>query len=276
MEKLELTQMKERSEEKIEIEKGIEKLMDYAFAENRTVKEIFLPDSVREIGRHCFYNCRGLEFISLSDAVTDIGDGAFKNCHSLHRFHIRIYTEKGSCIKNILSECNQELEISFYQGKEMYKLVFPKYQLDFEANVEARIINQITYGSGVHYRECTNAQGIDIKAYDKVFAIARYEDAPESLLRLVYARLITPFQLADAARQNYIQYWQEHFSIFGESILQKEDMDTLREICEEQLLDREQTEWILQKAHEQGKLSMVTYLMQFKKNAFGEKKRFSL
>lgn len=146
----------------------------YAMEGHNEVTELVLPAALDTIKAHAFYNCRNLEKISLSDRVTEIEDGAFKNCRSLRFLHMQVIQGKMTCLKNLLSELNQELHIKmdYIEGgqvKKESKLVFPKYAYDYVDNVEARIINQITYGSGVHYRECMKEKDIDFRKYDHVF-----------------------------------------------------------------------------------------------------------
>lgn len=57
-------------------------VQDGAFANNREILSVLLPDSVEQIGKEAFYGCTSLEEIRLGGAV-DIGERAFYGCGGL-------------------------------------------------------------------------------------------------------------------------------------------------------------------------------------------------
>ena len=148
--------------------KPVTAIGNYAFEGKNELLEVVLPKTIESIGAHAFYNCRRLMKMTLSDRILSTEDGAFKNCRSLREFHIQVYLRKMTCLKNLLSELNQEIHVTMenMDTHSMSKLVFPSYLYDYVDNVEARIINQVTYGSGVHYRECMKEKEVDYKKYD--------------------------------------------------------------------------------------------------------------
>lgn len=158
--------------------KPVTAIGNYAFEGKNELLEVVLPKTIESIGAHAFYNCRRLMKMTLSDRILSTEDGAFKNCRSLREFHIQVYLRKMTCLKNLLSELNQEIHVTMenMDTHTMSKLVFPSYLYDYVDNVEARIINQVTYGSGVHYRECMKEKEVDYKKYDEVFRVARLNE----------------------------------------------------------------------------------------------------
>lgn len=56
---------------------------DYAFAENRKLTEVILPETVGNIGHHAFKNCSALRSVNLPDSLMSIGSYAFEGCSSL-------------------------------------------------------------------------------------------------------------------------------------------------------------------------------------------------
>ena len=52
----------------------------WAFANNKTLKRVDIPDSVTSVGKGAFYNCVGLQSIILPDSVTSLGANAFEKC----------------------------------------------------------------------------------------------------------------------------------------------------------------------------------------------------
>ena len=62
---------------------GIEKINDYAFSRNSSLKEIVLPNSLIYIGYNAFQNCDSLKTIEIGDDIEKIHRYAFADCKSL-------------------------------------------------------------------------------------------------------------------------------------------------------------------------------------------------
>ena len=58
----------------------------FAFANNKTVKHIVVPDSVVLIEDYAFEGCSALESITIEGETISIGSGAFRDCTSLNSF----------------------------------------------------------------------------------------------------------------------------------------------------------------------------------------------
>lgn len=251
----------------------------YAFKEFRKVRFLSIPDTVTSLGNHCFYNCRKLEQITLSDAVMEVEDGAFKNCEELTAVTMKRITGKSTCLKCIMNEINAELEFTLQYGTDTVKLIFPRYVYDYEANVEARIINQITYGTGVHYRECVRGgDDIDYQAYDQVFKMAVYNDEGKTLRQIAGNRLLYPWKLSKEAKSTYMAYMKEHLCEEIEELAGAEDTDTIKALGELGLYTAGNVEELLETAHKAGNIPCVTCLMEYKRKLMGRglKERFSL
>lgn len=251
----------------------------YAFKEFRAMRVLHIPDTVTSLGNHCFYNCRKLEQITLSDAVMEVEDGAFKNCEELAAVTVKRITKKSACLKCIMNEINTKLEFTLQYGIDIVKLIFPRYVYDYEANVEARIINQITYGTGVHYRECVRSgEDIDYQAYDQVFGMAVYNDEEKTLRQIARNRLLYPWKLGEEAKNAYMAYMKEHLCEEIEELAKAEDTDTIKAIGELGLYTTDNVEELLEVAHKAGNIPCVTCLMEYKRKlmAGGLKERFSL
>lgn len=63
-------------------------IANLAFADNKNVQSITIPDGVETIGDDAFSNCRGLLNVELPDSVTKIGERAFADCVKLKSFRI--------------------------------------------------------------------------------------------------------------------------------------------------------------------------------------------
>ncbi|MBP0972040.1 MAG: leucine-rich repeat domain-containing protein, partial [Oscillospiraceae bacterium] len=54
-----------------------------AFARNKSLEEIVLPDTLTKIEEGAFYDCTSLTSIEIPDSVVSIGNGAFVDCTAL-------------------------------------------------------------------------------------------------------------------------------------------------------------------------------------------------
>lgn len=251
----------------------------YAFSEFRALRAISMPDTVTRLGSHCFYNCRSLKQIALSDAITEVGDGAFKNCEELAAVIMKRITGKSTCLKCIINEINAKLEFTLLYGAHTVKIVFPRYVYDYEANVEARIINQVTYGTGVHYRECVmNGEDIDYASYDRVFEMAVHNDEEKTLRQIARTRLLYPWELGEAAKSVYMAYMEAHLCEEIKELAEREDTDAIKALGEIGLYTRENIGDLLEAAHATGNIPSTACLMECKRRlgAGGLKERFSL
>ena len=239
----------------------------YAFQDCRKLREIQLPDTIIRIGSHAFYNCVGLAGLVLADGVTNIEDGAFKNCRNLKYITINSYKSSLYCMKSILSELSGELHfkvIEKHAAEEVYKLVFPRYLYDYEENTEARIINQVTYGSGVHYRDCINDREIDYRAYDEAFCTAVIRDTRDTALDIAMFRLLYPKGLSDISRRRYCAYLEDNLLLIIKEYLRKENWTGLRELEKLGMYKPKDMDSILRAVQETGNLAGISYFMNYR------------
>lgn len=78
------------SEINVEGEKMIVKNLDGTFDGNKTISQVFIPNSVTTIGDKAFYSCSNLTTVTISEnsQLTTIGDNAFSYCSSLTSIYI--------------------------------------------------------------------------------------------------------------------------------------------------------------------------------------------
>ena len=72
-----------RTEETVEVPKGITIIADSAFMEQPDLREVILPEGLRIIGLMAFSDCRALETVQWNDDLEEIGDSAFLSSTSL-------------------------------------------------------------------------------------------------------------------------------------------------------------------------------------------------
>ena len=65
-----------------------------AFKNNKTIKTVVIPDTVKYIDDGSFYGCTALESVTFGNGVEEIGDYAFENCTSLSKVYIPVSVKK--------------------------------------------------------------------------------------------------------------------------------------------------------------------------------------
>ena len=65
-----------------------------AFKNNKAIKTIVIPDTVKYIDDESFYGCTALESVMFGNGVEEIDDYAFENCTSLSKVYIPVSVKK--------------------------------------------------------------------------------------------------------------------------------------------------------------------------------------
>ena len=156
------------------------------------VERVELPDTVERIGRYIFYGCRNLRALRFSDRLRDIGSGAFTGCRGLRRLDVELTKGKKTCVKEILGDLWQRIDVTFWRNGTESKLVFPEHYEEAVENTPARILFTQHHGSGNNYRQCFYDREMDFRKYDSLFYLARAQEKTGVLTDLVFARLMGP------------------------------------------------------------------------------------
>lgn len=206
---------------------------DYAYAEDREMREIHIPEGTTRIGKHAFYNCRALETIYLPHGGIEIEDGSFKNCHNVS--HIFLHRGDGdcTCLKDILYDMNQEITVTVSYGRnDSAILLFPHYEYEYIANEPARIFSEVGYGTGYLYQQCFYNASIDYPRYDSLWSRACVSEDISVLARILSYRLRFTHGLTPDAARIYRVYWEEHTEELLTWYMREHDMDSLRYFLE--------------------------------------------
>lgn len=250
----------------------------YAFAENRNLEEVFLPDGVRVIDRHAFYNCRRLSKISVPGGLKSVEDGAFKNCEGLSNLELRQAEPGNTCLKHLVYDQNHALRVTIQyreksSGQDMACLFFPDFEYEYIANEPARIFNEVGYGAGYLYQQCFFDKDVDYGRYDSIFRSACVSEPMETLAVIAMLRLLYPYLLLPEAAESYRKYLSGHLVSVCMMILKKD--------CREQLFMLEQLGYFTEESlpgliEEAGKLRLgkgVAWLLDYRNKKFGQRKQ---
>lgn len=248
----------------------------YAF-HGKMIKNIVIPKTVDKIEAHAFYDCRELETISISDCLDDIGDGAFKNCRSLQEIELFLYENHYTCLKNLLSEMDQQICCTLHMDGKKIQLLFPSYIHNYRENTMARLVNQETYGSGAHYRETVTKDGILYQEYDSHFYLACNVEQEEVPFRIALFRLAYPYELKDKSKEQYEKYLMEHWEKVCQWLVEQKEREWILWLCEYEVIDASKVKYLLNVLQQNDEIELVAEGMAIDKKRFGQRKKtFSL
>lgn len=249
--------------------KTVTGLEAFSFSEKRQLREVVLPHSVKYIGAHTFYNCRALKKITVGDEITDIGDGAFKNCYNISELDMTKKASHIKCLKGILSEVNNEMTVTLHYNSETAKLVFPYYLYNYEENTPARIVNQITEGSGVRYRECIDSADVNFAEYDRIFESAMHIDVQDSAWKIASCRLKYPYKLSDSAKNMYREFLENNKFDLVRQLIKDEYYEELDELLKLEIMDNDDLKQCAVWAGENSYMEGLSILLQYQKEKYG-------
>lgn len=213
--------------EEIEGEK-VTCLGDYALSPMRQqglmdVEEVRLPGNLRSIGRYAFYNCSTLHELHFYGGLSEIGAGAFTGCHQVKKLTAVEEQGKCPCLKEILSELTEEIEVR-YCGDGEALLYFPEYFEEGVENTPARILENHVHGSGLFFRNCFRNREFQFREYDSRFDMAAAQESRGFLTYMCLGRLMYPYLLEEEARLKYEGFLKGHLAEAAAHLLKKRDM----------------------------------------------------
>ncbi len=111
---------------------------DWAFANNKYVETVEIPDSIKKIGKGAFYNCVKLQSITIPEDVTALSANTFEKCLYLEEVNL------GSKLKSIGDE-------AFYDCRRLRTLDIPASvtEIGEEAFTNCRSLTNLTIPDGV-------------------------------------------------------------------------------------------------------------------------------
>lgn len=175
-----------------------------------SLKELVLPKGIKKVGRYAFYNCRNLEKLDFGGKLKDLGAGALTGCHQVQELRVKLGEDGESCLREILTELPETLCVTIEKNKEKGCFWFPEFFEEGVENTPARILENHVHGSGIRYRNCFQNRRLNTTEYDEIFPYAIAWEDEETVLKLALGRIFTPFELAEKAKDRYLNYLREH------------------------------------------------------------------
>lgn len=244
--------------------------------ELREIEKITIEDGIETLGNYTFYGCRNLKTLAMTDSVKSIGGGSFTGCGALRNLEMLMEENSVSCIKDVVSETFHEVYVSirFRNTGKRAELIFPEYYEEGVENTPARILETKFHGCGYKYRQCFTDKKVDFKKYDSLFSEAVINEKPEIVVPLAMGRLLYPYELMEKGKKEYETYIKEHMQETGIYYLEK---DTWHEVfsflAEEKIWSEEGLDSILKEASVRNLVSVVSFLMEKKRELFAPKEK---
>ena len=243
------------------------------------VESVSFPDTVEKIGNYIFYGCKSLTKLEFSDKLKDIGSGAFTGCGSINRLNVRLVHDNKTCVKEILGDLWQSIDVTFTDVKtgEKSELLFPEHYEEAVENTPARILYTQHHGSGNDYRQCFYNREIDYFKYDSLFIVAKARDNIEQLEELVFKRLSAPVNMTEKHKEEYIDFIKENFEKIIPDIVEKDKTMWINLFKELNVWTDEMLNLAADEAVRYGRTEILSMVMDEKsKKAPVKKKRYAL
>ncbi len=239
------------------------------------VEEIVLPDTVGKIGNYIFYGCRKLKKLTFSDTLFNIGSGAFTGCSALAELHVHMNSGRKSCVKEILGELWQRIDVDFCYEKQEKRaeLVFPQHYEEAVENTPARILYTQHHGSGNDYRQCFFDYEMDYRKYDRLFFLAAARDSADVFVDIAFKRLMFPYELKSKYEIQYKNIIINSYKETLKYLIVEERIKYLKYLSVNSMWNREMIDYALDLASYFGKAEIAAYLMDVKHLNFKRNKK---
>ncbi len=203
--------------------------------DNRALRELTLPASLRAAGDYALMNCRALQTLRLTDRPVAWGAGALMNCRALSTILIdRAGGEAGGAAAYFSLELNRELDLAILEGgRTAARLVLPEYYEEYEENGPAHHFDYKLHGAGQPYHQVFRGKTLDYSGYDALWPwFLTCEHEPETALRLAWWRVCCPEGLSAGAEARYRAYLAAHAGEALAFVLTLRDTALLRRLLD--------------------------------------------
>lgn len=242
------------------------------------LEELYLPGTIRRLGRYIFYNCIQFRKLSFYSNIAFMGAGVFTGCERISELEMQEVPEEKSCLREILSDLKQAVQVKVYQGEHCrYELIYPEFYEEAEENTPARIINTVTHGMGIQYRNAFRDTRVIFSEYDKLFETGKYNVDLINAIKMSVSRLMYPIELEEKASREYTVFLTTHLEPAADVFLKEQEKEKLRWLAEVFVTSKEQMELLIKATMEREETEILSMLMDIRHKRFPEqKKKFSL
>lgn len=248
---------------------------------NRKLRELTLPSGLKQIMSYALMSCYGLRVLRLHDGIQSWHNGSLMNCHELNTFHItRVSQEQGETLEYINRTISHELDVTITETDgQMSRLLFPEYIEFFEENWAARNFDINIEGGGYPYHHCFRDKQIQMIDYDGLWRkfLGREHDK-SCALRIAWWRLRYPVGLGQSAKQDYLEYLQNHSADAVRWLLNEKDNSGLLFLLQTANVDKDTLADACAIAREMRETEALAILLeeQHKRFPVGANKSFDL
>ena len=248
--------------------------------ENRTLRDLTLPETLEAMGDYALLNCSALKTLRMCDRISHWGGGVLMNCRSLDTLHLtRTGPDQGEALAWFAGELSRELDVTVSgPGGAAVRLLFPEYTELYEENCPAHHFDYFIAGAGYPYHHCFRQKRLSLKEYDALWRdFLGMEHDETAALRLAWRRLRWPLELGETAAAGYRSYLK---SRAGDALrlLLEEDGDALPLLLKLTEPDRETLSAACALAREKGATAALAALLEELHRRFpaGLEKSFTL
>ena len=206
--------------------------------DNRALRDLTLPGTLRAMGDYALLNCAALKTLRMADNISHWGGGTLMNCRELNTLHLtRADPDRGETLAWFAGELNRELDVTVSgPGEAAARLLFPEYTELYEENCPAHHFDYFISGAGYPYHHCFRQKRLSLKEYDALWRdFLGMEHDERAALRLAWYRLRWPLDLGEAAEAAYRSYLKAHAGEALRLLLEEDggaDLPLLLELAE--------------------------------------------
>lgn len=240
--------------------------------DNRSLRDLSLPESLTAIGSYALLNCSALKTLRLHDRVERWGGAVLMNCRGLDTLHLtRTGETQGEALAWFAGELSRELDVTIHSGGGTVRLLFPEYTELYEENCPAHHFDYFISGAGYPYHHCFRQKKLQLKEYDALWRdFLAMEHEESAALRLAWYRLRRPVELSETAAADYQGYLRAHAAEALRFLLAEEGGEGLSLLLELVQPDREALAAACALARELGATAALAALLEERHRRFPE------
>ena len=201
------------------------------------VEEVIFPQALVELGASAFYNCKKLKRLVFGASLVQVGSDAFMNTIDFHEMTLTCGAGEKTGLKQILAQISADMEVTF-RGKDGIQavLLYPEYYESYDEIAPAHLFGRSITGEGFRARQGFKDGIVDFAGYDSVFPQACVEESEKILSKMALNRLKYPYALTEKNALMYREYLTCHVENPAREAVRERDLETLRFLCEHELL----------------------------------------